>query len=394
MGLVIAFKNKVLCDVLFLASDQLINPRTFKNFKHSSMRQSIRLLFFMLSIALLGYEAKACSCENINNRIDSLSQLKSYDFIAHVKIVDDQPYDGSSKIGEIGKLNLQILELFKGKKESYVLEYYKGTSCDIGVTKGEEWILFAEIIDGKMSIVPCDRNQLYRQENGKRDWKYESGFYELNQLRKLYNHPIVQHKNGQHVEWYANGQKEIEETYLDGMRNGVRKIWFPNGVLYCQQTFIRDTLTGKSEWHFSSGQLRVEEFYIMGKRCNMYRAYFDTTVNELSILESIDTLNVPNDSMKSKPKKIQVQYEIVFNSSGRAILKKEYSRSGKLMKEETIIPEQNLSTFIHYYENGTVYSISYQLNGVNYGHYQEYDIQGFPKRSWDYDEDGDVIKNE
>lgn len=361
---------------------------------NSTMRQPIRLLFFVCSIILLRYEANACSCENSNYRIDSLSQLKSYDFIAHVKIVDDQPYDGPSKIGEIGKLNIQILELFKGKKESYVLEYYKGTSCDIGVSKGEEWILFAKIIEGKMSIIPCDFNQLYRQENGQRDWKYESGFYELNQLRKLYNHPIIHHENGQHVEWYANGQKEIEETYLDGMRNGVRKIWFPNGVLHCQQTFIRDTLKGKSEWYYSSGQLKVEEFYIMGKRCNMYRAYFDSTINERSNLESIDTWNVPDASMKSNPKKIQVHYETVFNSSGNAILKKEYNRSGKLMKEETIIPEQNFSTIIHYYENGTVYSIGYQLNGINYGNYQEYDLNGFPKRSWDYDEDGGVMNNE
>jgi antitoxin component YwqK of YwqJK toxin-antitoxin module len=294
----------------------------------------------------------------------------------------------------MGKLKIQIIELFKGKKVSYVLEYYKGTSCDIGISKGEEWILFAQINDGEMSIFPCDLNQLYKAENGMRDWKYETGFYELNQLKKLYKHPIINHKDGLHEEWYANGQKEIEETYLDGIRNGVRKIWFPNGVLYCQQTFIRDTLTGKSEWFYSSGQLKVEEIYVMGEHCNMYRTYFDTTVNERSILESIDKLNVPNESMKSKPKKIQVQYEIVFNSSGRAILSKEYGRSGKLLKEETIIPEQNFSTFIHYYENGSVYSIRYQLNRINYGHYQEYDLQGFPKRSWDYDENGTVIKNE
>ncbi|MEY4289074.1 MAG: hypothetical protein RLZZ30_1162 [Bacteroidota bacterium] len=358
------------------------------------MRQQIRLFFFVCSITLIGHEAKACSCEYLNNRIDSLSQLKSYDFIAHVKIVDDLFYDGSAKNGDMGKLNIQIIELFKGKKESYVLEYSKGTSCDMGISKGEEWILFAQITDGKMSIFPCDLNQLYKAENGMRDWKYETGFYELTQLKKLYKHPIINHKDGLHEEWYANGQKEIEETYLDGRRNGVRKIWFPNGVLFCKQTFFHDTLTGKSEWFYSSGQLRVEEFYMMGKRCNTYRAYFDTTINESNILESIDKLNVPDETMKSKPKEVQVKYEVVFNSSGKAILNKQYCSSGKLLKEETFIPEQSFSTIIQYYENGSVNSIGYQLNGVNYGHYQEFDIHGYLKRSWEYDEDGNVIKSE
>jgi antitoxin component YwqK of YwqJK toxin-antitoxin module len=178
------------------------------------------------------------------------------------------------------------------------------------------------------------------------------------------------------------------------MRNGVRKIWFPNGVLFCKQTFFHDTLTGKSEWFYSSGQLRVEEFYMMGKRCNTYRAYFDTTINESNILESIDKLNVPDETMKSKPKEVQVKFEIVFNSSGKAILNKQYSRSGNLLKEETFIPEQNFSTVIQYYENGSVNSIGYQLNGINYGHYQEFDIHGSLKRSWEYDEDGNVIKSE
>ncbi len=40
---------------------------------------------------------------------------------------------------------------------------------------------------------------------------------------------------------------------------------------------------------------------------------------------------------------------------------------------------------------GTVASIGHELDGRGYGHYQDYNNEGNPTRSWDYDENGKQI---
>jgi antitoxin component YwqK of YwqJK toxin-antitoxin module len=343
------------------------------------MKQYIKILTLTLGTILFGNDIKACECSDPFLRIDSLPQLKEYDFIAYVKITEDQDYKKPSgnDYETIGLLRIKIIELFKGTAIKQVMEYSKNSSCDIGVSKGEEWILFGKTIDGKIGIVSCDRNERYKETNELRDWKYDDGFYELSQLRKLYQHPITKYENDKHLELYSNGQKEIEEIYLNGKLNGERKIWYPNGILFCKQTYISDTLDGKSVWYYESGQVYEEDFYLKGQPCNVSRIYYDFS----------DETSEPNR------KKIQVQYETVFDSYGWAIISREYSSLGKILKEETIDHERKFRVVIYYHHNGAISSIMYSLNGKNYGHYQTYDEKGFPARSWDYDENGEVIKS-
>ena len=345
------------------------------------MKRFFTILAVTILTGLLPTSSRACICSEILT-IDSLPQLKNYNFIAHVKILDDQDFKKPTKedYQTIGLLTFQIIESFKGEKVDKILEYSKNSSCDIGISKGEEWILFGVTINGKLAVVACDRNKRYKEINELRDWKYGTGFYELKQLRKLYQHRTESFESEKHKEFYTSGQLEIEETYVSGKRNGERKIWYPNGVLYCTQFYINDTLDGKSEWFYPSGQIYDEDYYIKGRPCNVSRLYYDSTIEKDYKSFLIDEFYKTEDSLEFVYKRIQPQYEIVYDSYGRTIISREYSRIGKIHKEETIDPDKKFRIVIYYHDNGAISSIMYSLNGKNYGHYQTYDENGFPDR--------------
>lgn len=361
----------------------------------NSMRQYTKILALLILVSFTGQTSRACMCMNFFT-IDSLAQMKEYDFIAHVKIIDDQIFKKPSKddYETIGQLSFEIIELFKGEKINKILEYSKNSSCDIGISKGEEWILFGKTRNGKISVVACDRNKRYKEKDEQRDWKYGRGFYELKQLRKLYEHPTYKFENEMRKEFFKNGKTEIEESYLNGKLNGERKIWYPNGKLFCKQFYINDTLDGKSEWFYESGQIYDEDYYLKGKPCNVSRLYYDSTIEQGWIKKMlIESHYKTEDSLIFVYKRIQAQYETVFDSYGRAIISREFTRLGKIHKEETIDPDRKFRTVIYYHDNGAISSIMYSLNDVNFGHYQTYDENGFPSRGWDYDENGKAILN-
>lgn len=351
-----------------------------------------KILFLFISTFLFSKTSKACECWKTLTT-DSLAQMTEYDFIAHVKITDDQYFKKPTEFDyeTIGQLSFDIVELFKGEKINTILEYSKNSSCDIGVSKGEEWILFGKYKKGKMSIFACDRNSRYKENSGQRDWKFETGFYELKRLRFLYRHFTLEFNTEKRKDFYTNGKIEIEENYLNGKLNGERKIWYPNGKLFCNQFYINDTLDGKSEWFYESGQIYVEDYYQKGKKINVSRTYFDSSLDIIWRKMLVDNFYKTEDSLNFVFKRIQVQYETVFDAKGQAIISRQYTQVGKIENEVIIDPVKKLRTTIYYHQNGIISLISYTLNGKRYGHFQEYDENGLSGRFWDYDENGKAI---
>lgn len=341
-------------------------------------------------------DARACVCSNYFFTIDSLAQLKEYTFIAQVRVIDDHVYkkeENGGESGDIGLVTFEIIELFKGEKTSQILEYAKNTSCDIGIMKDEEWILFGKQINGSLSVTACDRNQKYREQDGERDWKYGRGLYDLERLQKLFGHPVKKFGNEKRKEFYKSGNVEIEESYLNGKLNGERKIWYPNGKLFCRQYYISDTLDGRSEWFYASGQIYDEDYYKKGQHYNISRLYFDSAEYRDWQKLYIGSYSV-EDSIWLAYAGVHVQYENIFDHEGKTILSKTYSMFGKIKSETILDPNRNFRTIIYYHDNGRISSIGYELDGKNYGHYQEYNEEGFSSRGWNYDEKGKVIKQE
>ncbi|NII26302.1 hypothetical protein HB364_14520 [Pseudoflavitalea sp. X16] len=299
------------------------------------MKKIIALLL-LTSVAGINH-LQACICMDILTT-DSLAQLKDYDLIAYIKITDDKDYEPAagapSPSHTMGLISLNIIELFQGKAVEQVIDDTRHTSCYIGMTKGEEWILFGKLKDGKMRIHACDRNAQYRNADGQRDWKYGRGLNLLQRLRKLYEHPEKKFANETRLEYYPNGQLEIEETYRNGQLQGARKIWYPNGTLRGRETYIHDSLDGKTEWFYPSGQLEHESYYSKGQHCNVTRYYYDTTTTKNSPSFRLDLFRHPNeDSLRTVYRRIQPQSEIIYDTYGRVILSRQYDRGGNILHE-------------------------------------------------------------
>lgn len=349
-------------------------------------------LLFVLSLINLS-PAVACSCSYDNRPIDS-TVVEPYEFIALVKITADVDHPAPPKngIGTTGLLSFQIKELFKGQPIHQLLEEMKNTSCDLGISIDEEWLVFGKKRDGIVVITSCDRNARYRKTNGFREWQFESGIKELRQLRKLYNHPKPVFSNEVNKEFYPEGKLELQEAYMRGKLNGERKVWYPNGQLYGSQLYKNDTLTGKEVWYYPSGQLHRELFHANGKPSNIYRAYYDTTISSPRVKEFlIKNFYKTEDSLIQEHRRILVWLEVIYDADGNEIITRDYTRQGQIQHESFYDHKRNFITSIYYHKNGRVESIGYTLNFDGYGHYQAYDENGLPLKSWDYDENGKQI---
>ncbi|MCZ2484803.1 hypothetical protein [Aquirufa antheringensis] len=358
------------------------------------MKNYLLLLLLMISSA----KAFACTCDG-PGKFQTLADLKQYDFIGRVKILNDHdsevPNDPTG-LSSIDRVDIKVLELFKGKMVNEIYEESKNTSCGMGISNGQEWIFFAYKRNGKLVVSYCDRDVLYRQADGQRDWEYQRGFREIKLLRELFGIPERKFANGKHTEYYENGQIEIEENYENEKRVGERKIWYPNGVLTSKKFFVNDSLDGKLERYYPSGQLEEVGFFQRGKPYNVHRSYNDTTDFPDHWYKLRDDYERIKDSLMKEHKRISLSEELVFNEKGENIVYRKYDHLGILQREIITHPETKTVTEIDYHDDHygrLVSSITYRKVGEYkpLGHYQSYDYEGYPERSWDYDDSGKRI---
>ena len=379
------------------------------------MKSLINILTLAIFSILLPPTAKACICNDpASPFLDSIAELKEFDFIARVRILN--AYDNQASTNN-DVVKIQILELFKGKAITQISEDMKNSSCDIGISDGEEWIFFGKKRNGKIIQYVCDRHHQIRNSDGMRVSGYNSDFNPLWKLREFYGHEEKKYNTEAHKEYYPNGQIELEEYYSNGKLEGVSKMWYPNGQLMNLDTFVNGRVVGLSRtWH-SNGVLESSSYFIDGrqegkvlhfyptgqlssvaykknyKHYNIYQTFYDTSKEYYSfdaILYGKETL----DSLNSDHKNIHVNMEWVYDENGELLIKREYFRNGKISKEEIILDEPNFVLITYYHENGNLRSINYIKNGKNYGRYQQYDSSGVPNYGWDYDENGRVIKKD
>ncbi|WP_215236879.1 toxin-antitoxin system YwqK family antitoxin [Dyadobacter helix] len=349
----------------------------------------LSLIFVLLCVPM---HLVACSCSGNFQRIKSQQDLNSYAFVALVKITSEtiNPPSNASSFRE-ATLGFKIIEKFKGKDTDEIIERGVLSSCDMGINVGDEWVLFATAHTGKLVISACNRNVRYRDKDGVHDWHYKDGIQEVEDLRSAHGRRQKRPKDGISHQYYPDGKIEIEETFHDGLRNGARTVYHRNGKVWGKQTYVRDSLQGKSEWFFPSGQLYDQKFYRNGILINLSRVYHDTTIIDRWKHRLIQDFYLTEDSLRKTFSRIQVWHEALYDYNGKIVLSREYSRWGKIRQETVYHPEENYITSVYYHDNGQVKVIQHHKDYKNFGHYQEYDPEGNPTKSWDYDTNGRQI---
>ena len=71
-------------------------------------------------------------------------------------------------------------------------------------------------------------------------------------------------KTGLWVEYYSNGQIEVESEYLNGLKNGITKCYYESGELWEVGYFINNKLEGISVTYFKDKTIKYLDLYKNG----------------------------------------------------------------------------------------------------------------------------------
>ena len=71
--------------------------------------------------------------------------------------------------------------------------------------------------------------------------------------------------DGLHFEWYENGEKKQDTSYLNGQKNGVFRKWFESGQLAQRGNYQDDRYDGTFESWYENGNPKVRGNYKFGK---------------------------------------------------------------------------------------------------------------------------------
>lgn len=207
----------------------------------------------------------ACSCASLD-KIKTKDDLKGYDFVALVKIeeIQDSSYTNQGNTRRTSTLSIIILELFKGeKKHLKVSASGRGTSCEMGIDKGEVWAIFGNYKGNFITTNYCTHSFAYKNYMGELDWIHEWNKERLDKLREICqiapNEP-TKPLNGKYQEFYPNGKIAMEANYKNGLLEGKRTVYYATGELCGKEIFKKGKRHGKSVWYWRKGQKKAKEF--------------------------------------------------------------------------------------------------------------------------------------
>lgn len=286
-------------------------------------------LWVLLAAMHLPLESYSCKCKVKLNDLPTTAELNSYTFIGVVRIKETvgtapgQPMPGNFR----NTLHaVEVVQVFKGDTLTVLADETANTSCDLGLQKNEEWIVFGRKMYGYITITACQWDEQYRDDFGTREWQYATATKLYQHLCKEFGIKTRSKQNGVFTEYYPNNKPEYRVTLKNGKLHGERLLWYSNGNLLSKQFYQNDTITGKSYWYFHSGQLMREEEYAGKRLVNVYREYFDTTHMYVQYVLA---------GIKDKQKitrELLIKNETLYDTTGRCIYIKEFSGPGKLLK--------------------------------------------------------------
>lgn len=331
--------------------------------------------------------------------------LNNYDFISHVKISSILPVENTSTDTFIvHKIVFENLELFKGKRSDTIFVYGSNqnlktgrrTSCDLGENVGEEWIIFASLnkkVGNKFMTGYCTRSKRYKDVNGFRKLGYANKKDLITRLRNVFNmkkQDVIY--DGLRIEYFENGNKELEEFYKNNKVDGYRYLWHSDGTLRSKQSYDKGLLNGISLWYGGNGELLRKEKYFKNKPIDTTLIWYKTDTSYIPLAFNVVFEKLTVKEAKERLSRRQIHIRKIYNNKGEILEFVWFKRDGIKYNETLYEPDKNRETVRYYHKNGILSSEMYRLNGVEYGIYREWDENGNLTKSWEFDEKGRAKK--
>lgn len=361
---------------------------------------------FVLIALLATYQASnACVCDpRFDKSKLTEADLARYTTIAHVQILTFEHFvppnltEEEKEYDSFARFTVKYLDNFKGDgRTEFLLEAY-GSSCDIGLREGEEWIIFASDFHGYATVFPCDRSASYRDSKGQQHWRYSPAGSLIQDLKEIYKRP-VKRLNGKIETFYTNQQKEETTVYKQGKRQGERLIWWANGQLQARQYFKNGKREGKESWWYENGNRQSEAYYRDGHPVDTSRSWYEPDAsnwNALFYRSEAKKYGISIDSALKIHTANGLRHYAVYDSKGNAIESKWYYRNGQLEAEEFFYPDHKMGYRIEYSsKTGQIHTLAIKTPGEGFiGNRTEIEFseKDNSRRTFYYDKEGNRIK--
>ncbi len=303
-------------------------------------------------------ECQLCNSENIIS-FDinkSLDNSITYDYVdgelhgENIKLYYDNIFSKIKSIGNYdkGKLygiymeyytNGNIMKIYEykdGLKDGLCKKYYENNKIHIEtkyVNNMKNGISLKYDESGNLIEKSYYKDDIlnglciyYKNNNVEKEINYENGkregvsiLYKYDDENKLiYKNEIIYKEdliyNGTYCEYYENNKVKSEITYVNGMKEGVKKDYYEDGKIYLEVTYVNNMKNGISLKYDKNGNILIEEYYINDKLngksiTNIYK----NEINNIKLVKGIETA-------KPKPNLIyrktdNISYNQVFNKS-------------------------------------------------------------------------------
>ncbi len=152
-------------------------------------------------------------------------------------------------------------------------------------------------------------------------------------------------------EFHANGQLKVEETYLDGKLNGLRKKYDELGRIWAEEHYQNNMLEGQVRIHnYFKDKVFEEEATFSANRLNGLRKTF-----------------YPNG---------KISVEETYKDGKLEGIRRSYYEDGPINTEETYKDDRLNGPRMRYYDNGKLWNSEHYMEGRLHGVRKDYYISG------------------
>lgn len=251
-----------------------------------------------------------------------------------------------------------------GKEEGLGIIYYPGGG-EYAKLQFKKGMPYTVISCTKADNTPLDGGTL---KNG-------TGSLKSYDLRKGYLESVYEFKNGykegSFINYYSNGAKKMEGTFVAGEMQGQVKAYFKSGALYQSFTFYEGKAQGVCNSYYSTGRLHRQETFVSG---NLMQAEEFDEVGRKEATEELQNGGLvktkfdyyPSGAMRSTARFINNFKNGNFN----------YYYENQALRAREVWHNDTLLSETSWHDNGKLKSEATCINGEREGIYREYYSNG------------------